>query len=417
MRQSDPPATVPARRPAASLRARPSFEAGTSAPRGFWLAAAAIALFLAASSAPSPIYAIYAQQWHFSAFTLTFIFAVYAVTLLAALLALGTLSDRLGRKTVILVALGILAAGELFFLCAQGVAWLVVARALQGLATGLLTSAASAALLDLVPPKRPGLPALVNSSVSTVGITLGAVGSGALAQYARHPTRLVYVVLLIVIVALTAAIIVRMDETVSFPRSSQARRWGVPPDLRRPFLRALPGLIATWAISGFYLSLGSSLASLITHSSNHLLTISLVAILSAAASISPLVLRGWSARTTTVFGCGLLAASTGATALAVSLSNPVILWVSAFTGGLGFGAGFVGALRSLLPLAQPSERGSLAASIYTVAYLSFSVPVIGAGILTVQIGLRPTAVIFSIAVSLLALAASLASAGQRALSS
>jgi MFS family permease len=123
----------------------------------FWLLATLLALLSAASSTPSPLYAVYAARWHFSSITLTAIFGVYALALLAALLTTGRLSDHLGRRPVVLLALLVLLAGVLAFIAASGAGWLFTARILQGLGTGMAAGAISAWLVDLQPPDRPGL--------------------------------------------------------------------------------------------------------------------------------------------------------------------------------------------------------------------------------------------------------------------
>src|SRR5260370_34604294 len=64
----------------------------------FWLLATLFAFFLFAAGAPSPLYVVYEAMWHFSSLTLTAIFGVYALALLAALLTTGRLSDHLGRR-------------------------------------------------------------------------------------------------------------------------------------------------------------------------------------------------------------------------------------------------------------------------------------------------------------------------------
>ena len=71
-------------------------------PVAFWSLAGILGLFLAAASAPSPLYQVYAARWHFSSITLTIVFAIYAIALLAALLVTGRLSDHIGRRPVIL---------------------------------------------------------------------------------------------------------------------------------------------------------------------------------------------------------------------------------------------------------------------------------------------------------------------------
>src|SRR5713101_6792365 len=96
----------------------------------FWLLATLLAFFLFAAGAPSPLYVVYAAMWHFSSLTLTAIFGVYALALLAALLTTGRLSDHLGRRSVVLLALLVLLAGVLAFIAARGAGWLFTARIL-----------------------------------------------------------------------------------------------------------------------------------------------------------------------------------------------------------------------------------------------------------------------------------------------
>ena len=110
-----------------------------------------VALALMASSTPTPLYSVYAAQWHFSALAVTEVYAVYAICVLLALLLTGGLSDLIGRRPVIVSALLGLVGAESIFMVAGGLDWLFVARSLQGLATGLLLGATGAALVDLHP--------------------------------------------------------------------------------------------------------------------------------------------------------------------------------------------------------------------------------------------------------------------------
>src|SRR6187200_3359801 len=129
---------------------RPSTTARTLSPGlAYALAGAIIGLALFASGTPSPLYGIYRELWGFSPVVLTLVYATYAFGVLASLLLAGRISDDIGRRPVLLVALGTLMATTLLFMVADSVAWLFAARGVQGLATGLALGAASAALLDL----------------------------------------------------------------------------------------------------------------------------------------------------------------------------------------------------------------------------------------------------------------------------
>jgi MFS family permease len=141
-------------------------------------------LLLFAGSAPSPLYVVYQAEWHFSAAVLTFIFAVYVLSLLAALVFTGGLSDRIGRRPTLLLALTVQLASMVMFAEARSVGWLVGARIVQGVATGMATAAASATLIDLQPVDRPRLGALAASISPSAGLAAGALGSGLLVQFA-----------------------------------------------------------------------------------------------------------------------------------------------------------------------------------------------------------------------------------------
>lgn len=149
-------------------------------------------MLFAASSAPTPLYRLYQASWHFSPVMLTVIFGAYALALFAALLTAGSLSDYLGRRPVIMLALLLAALSMALFLSASGPHWLIAARLVQGLATGIATTALSAALLDLQHQRG----ALINSIAPMAGMALGAMGSSALLILAPAPLHLVFVILL-----------------------------------------------------------------------------------------------------------------------------------------------------------------------------------------------------------------------------
>jgi MFS family permease len=128
--------------------------------RSLRIAGVLVGLALFAAGVPSPLYGIYRDLWGFSDLVLTLVYAVYAFGVLATLILAGRLSDEVGRRPVLLASLGALLGATVLFILADSVAWLFAARALQGLATGVLLSAASAALLDLH-PRRDAAEALV----------------------------------------------------------------------------------------------------------------------------------------------------------------------------------------------------------------------------------------------------------------
>src|SRR5437773_3554395 len=122
------------------VRKKPFWRATLSTGVAFWAAAMIAFLGFAANTAASPLYRIYQAEFGFSATTLTLLFAVYIVVLLLTLLVLGSVSDYAGRRPVMLAGLIVGAAACGLFLIAHALVLLFAARALQGVAAGLLAT-------------------------------------------------------------------------------------------------------------------------------------------------------------------------------------------------------------------------------------------------------------------------------------
>src|SRR5580704_14563049 len=237
----------------------------------FWLLASVFFLMNFAAGAPSPLYRVYQAEWRFSATTLTAVFAAFAVVLLVTLLFLGSVSDYLGRRPVIVAGLAVNAAACALFLLARGVGLLFAARALQGIAVGTATGALGAALIELQ-PEDSGLGTLVTSAFPSLGLAVGALGTSALVQYAAGPTQLVWWLLLGAYVVCIVAVLAMPESATPRPGvlASLRPQVGVPQRARGTFAVAVPCLIAVWALGGLYLSLGPSLAAQLTGSQNRL---------------------------------------------------------------------------------------------------------------------------------------------------
>ncbi|MDF3239439.1 MFS transporter [Pseudomonas veronii] len=344
--------------------------------------------FLAASSAPTPLYHLYQEGLHFSSGMLTLVFGVYALSLLAALLTVGSLSDHLGRKPVIFAALALNMLAMLLFINESGVAWLIAARTLQGFATGMATAVLGAALLDTDRQQGP----LVNSVAPLLGMACGAMGSSLLVEFAPLPTQLIYWTLLALMLG-QAMYVWRLPETVSrIPGALASLRptLHVPPQARRALWLSLPVDVAVWAMGGFYLSLAPSLVRAATGSTSNLIGGGLVAVLTLSGALMIFSLRNRPAQKVLRLGASLLAVGVALILAAVHSASLPLFFVATLIAGSGFGAGFLGALRSVVPLALPHERAGLMSAFYVLSYLAFCLPSLLAGNLIRSFGLIAT---------------------------
>jgi predicted MFS family arabinose efflux permease len=373
-------------------------------PAAYALVTSVIGLALFASITPSPLYATYRELWGFSPLVLTLVYATYAIGVLVALIVAGRVSDEVGRRPVLLAALGTLMVTTGVFMAAGSVEWLFVARGLQGLATGLALGAASAAMLDLHPRRDPAAVGLANGVLSAAGLGLGMLASATIVELLPAPRVLPYVLLLVLFtVAFAGALL--MPEPVD--QRSQLRltpqRPSVPAPVRRAFLLAALAVISSWSIGGLFFSLGPQLSSSLFHSADHLVSGLGVFLLAGSASVAQLAFgrsRPWAGA-----AGGSLALALGMLLIvAASAADSAALYVAgALIGGAGFGVAFLGALRALSAVIPPENRAAVMSAFYVVAYGSLSLPAILAGVLVTPLGLNTTFEVFGVAVAALAL--------------
>ena len=395
------------RRPVTRAAPGPARRGALPRTAGFWLVAGVLFLLLFVSGAASPLYDVYQAQWRFSATTLIAIFSVYVLAFLVTLLVFGSVSDYLGRRGVIEVALVVGAGACGLFLAAHGAGLLFAARALSGVSAGAATSAGGAALVDLQ-PESSGRAPVVTSAAILLGLGVGGLATSALVQYAPAPTHLVWWLLLGVCATAAVAVLAIPETRSRRPGvlASLRPRVAVPRQARATFAAALPGMIAAPALNGFYLSLGPSLAAQVLGSPDLLwggLVIFLVTGTGAAATVA---LRGLSGHAAMLAGCLTLVAGAAMTLAAIETASAAAFLAGTAVAGTGSGmAFFLGAYRILTPLASPGQRAGLISASWIVFYLAFSIPVLIAGVAVTHFGLHRTAVVYSAALAVLAAAA------------
>ncbi|WP_018560854.1 MULTISPECIES: MFS transporter [unclassified Streptomyces] len=390
---------------ACAAPARNGRRTGVLTPRAaFYLLASIVVSFLAASSAPTPLYAVYQAEWGFGPVTTTLVFGVYAIAVLASLLTLGRLSDHLGRRPVLLGALAVQAAAMVVFATAHGVPELMIGRVVQGLSTGAALGAVGAGMMDI--DWRRGT--VANSFAPGLGTATGSLVSAFLVQYLPAPTHLVYLAL-VGVFALQALGVALMRETLTRTPGALATLVPdvrLPRTVRRAVLNTAPVMIAVWALAGFYGSLGPALVRSLTHSASAVYGGLALFVLAGVAAAATLVLRSAPARGVMLTGIGTLIAGVALTLVAVEDGSPVLFFLGSAIAGIGFGSGFQGGIRTVMPLTAAHERAGVLSLLYVLSYLGLGVPSVIAGYLVVHAGgLVATAREYGAAVMVLALLA------------
>jgi MFS family permease len=371
-----------------------------------WVAAILV-LFMAASSAPSPLYVVYQHEWGFSATTLTVVFAIYVFGLLGSLLVVGALSDHIGRRPVLAAAIALEAASLVLFIAAPGVMVLATARIAQGIATGAAITTLGAALVDLNPSHAPGRAGVVNGVAPLSGLAIGSLGCGLLIQYAPAPTHVVYGLLLAGMVVAGCVVAVLPETSSRRPGGlgSLRPRVSIPARLRPEVYALVPILVASWALGGLYLSLGPSVAAGLFGLQSHLVGGLVVTMLCGTGALTAFVLRGWQTGRVLATAAVLLGVGMALSLAGVETDTAVLAGVGTVVAGVGFGAAALGGFGALARIAAPDERGELFAVAFVIAYLAFSLPAVIAGFASTTVGLRSTAEAYAVAVIVLSVTA------------
>ncbi|MFC5662251.1 MFS transporter [Kitasatospora misakiensis] len=377
------------------------------------LAPAAVALAfwvtMAGTTVPTPLYPLYQHAFGFSTFTVTVIFAVYALGVVAGLLALGRLSDQIGRRPVIVTALLLAAGAAALFEAADSLPWLLAARVLSGFGAALVTGAATAALLDLAPPERRLRAQTVALTANMGGLAGGTLFAGVLAEWAGSPLRLPWTVMLVLTGAALFGLFA-VPETVPAEVRAGARfhlrlqPLHVPPAIRPAFLRAALAGGAGFAVTGVLTAVSGLFLATVLGLHNHALTGLVVALAFLSTAVGQLLVRVLPPARTLPLACAglVLAAALVAGALLGGALPPLLL--GACVNGLATGTAIGTGLGAINGGVEPHRRGEAVSAFFAVLFTMLSVPVIGVGVLVRATGLRTAGVTFSAAVAVLALA-------------
>ncbi|MCS6549036.1 MFS transporter [Curtobacterium flaccumfaciens pv. flaccumfaciens] len=358
---------------------------------GFWILAAMLLVSVASSAVPSPIYPVYAAEWHLTPLMLTGVFAIYVAGLLASLLVAGRLSDHVGRKPVLVVGgLGVALSLGLFAM-ADGVVALIVDRIVQGVSVGLLIGALGAALIDNSLERHPTMAGVLNGVIPPIALATGAMSSGALVQWGPAPEQLVYLLFGALLVLLVLALFVVPEQVQRRPGALRSLRptISVPRSSRRLFRGVAGSLVASWALGGMFLSLVPSALGTVFGITNHFAAGALIAVVTGIGALTGLAIQRMDTRRAVLLGLVALVLGPIVTVSFVFAHSLPGMVVGSAIAGVGFGAGFQAPLRMLLATAAPTHRAGLLSTIYVVSYLAFGVPSVIGGLLEPSVGLVP----------------------------
>jgi predicted MFS family arabinose efflux permease len=345
----------------------------------------------------------------FSVTTLTLVFAVYVAGLVAALLTVGSLSDHFGRRPVLVASLVFAASATVIFWMAGGVFSLVLARVVQGIATGTATGALAAGLVELSPAGRPHLGPTMTAVGTSFGLAIGGGLAGLLVQANPRPDAFIFPALTVAFVVLAAVVFAIPETAVRRPggRAALRPRIRVPKETQRQFFAAIPAIVAGWSITGFFLALAPSVVRDVLHvrfSAAGGLSITVLYIANSAAG---LLAARRSARGATLLGAVLLSLGAAALAGALVLASAFVFIGGTFVVGLGVGMTFNGTFRDISEATGAQSRSEVFSAAFVVSYAALGIPALAAGLAAPAWGLERTGLLYATCVGALSVCAAL----------
>ncbi|MFJ6138198.1 MFS transporter [Kitasatospora sp. NPDC092286] len=359
-------------------------------------AAGAFAVCMAGTTLPTPLYGLYQQQLGFSELIVTVVFAIYALGVIGVLLSLGSVSDSVGRRPVLLCGLGLAALSALCFLFEGGLPLLCLGRLLSGLSAGLFTGTATAYVLELAPPGHEGRAAFASTAANMGGLGCGPLLAGLLAQYAPEPLRLPFVVHL-VLVAVSFAVTWCLPETVRPARplaAARPRLLRLPPETRGVFVPAGIAGFVGFSLLGVFTSVTPAFLAERLGVHNHAVVGLVVFLAFFGSTIGQLLGARLDPVRALPLGCLVLVVGLALMAGSLAWTSLPALVLSALIGGAGQGLALRGAVAVVARAAPVAHRGAVLSSLFVVAYLGISIPVIGIGVLTGPLGLAEAGLVF-----------------------
>ncbi|USX55316.1 MFS transporter [Lentzea sp. HUAS12] len=384
--------------------------AGRHHGRGFWAVAATFLVAMAYSTVPAPLFPLYVAREGLSTFAITVVFAAFAVGVVVSLVLAGHVSDRVGRKTVLIPALGLEIVSALLFLTSTSLPVLVVARVVNGLGVGMITATATAYLFDLHTRHRPGASSrrfeIVSTAANIGGLGVGALVSGVLAQYVSSPLSTPYVVLAVLLAVSVAAVALTPETVVRSRFSYRPQRISADHGDRAGYVAAATGAFTAFAVFGVFTSVSPGFVAGELHHPSRLLAGLVVFLVFGGAALAQTVTGGLAPGVRRALGLGGQALGVLLVVAGMQVTSFPVFLVGGAVAGIGAGVQFKASIGAVTAMAAPEKRGEALAGLFFIAYLGLSVPSLSIGLAT-RI-LAPTAVMTWFAAIVLVLLAAVA---------
>jgi MFS family permease len=367
---------------------------------GFWIVAAGYFTLAAFATAPTPLWPTYERLDNFGPIMVTVAFGTMVFGIAASLALLGHLSDRLGRRRLIVPALGVGVVSAIVMALSPSLPALLIGRLLTGVSIGLMAATATAYLSDLYRQARPQvkritLPGVIAGVASLGGLALGPVVVGAIAEVTANPLTVSYSVfggVMLLFLIVTLAVPETVDHKARF--AQRPVRFSLKPGHRSAFVVASSVGFYAFGVCGLF----SSLGAIIIRQQLGLTSVFVGGMgtfaIFASAAVSQVVFRSLPPRTMMLVGAVLYPVGLGLTALALIYPSLWLFLCAAAVAGAGAGLLFKAGLIESAEAAQVASKAGVLAVFFIISYLGLGTPSVLFAVTLQAVPLVPTMIWF-----------------------
>jgi MFS family permease len=371
---------------------------------GFVGAVYAFMIVMMGTTLPTPLYPLYSNVFQLSPLMITVIYAVYAVGVIGGLLVFGQLSDRIGRRYVLIPGIILSIISAIVFLFASNVGLLLLGRVVSGLSAGLFTSTATTTIVNLAPDDKKNQASTIASSVNMLGLGFGPLLCGVLAQYLPYALHLVFIVDIVLLIPAFIGIWL-MPEPIKDKQSFRIKvqKLSVPSNIRGTFIYAVIPVFVGFSMLGLFTAISPNFLGDILDIHNRAIIGLTVFLVFCASTVGQLLFKQKSDYNVLMLGSATLIVGVILVGISLLLSSYVLLLIGAIVSGLGQAFSFRAGLSTINSVSPQDKQAEITSTFFTIAYIAISIPVVGVGLLQLGLSIQGAGLTFSIIVVLLAI--------------
>lgn len=353
-------------------------------------AVCALVVLYVGSGGPIPIMTYYQETVGLTQGDLSMASTWYLLGTVVSLLFFPRLSDHLGRRPVVLVTLALAFVGCLMYTNMQSSAELMVGRLVQGIASGLGSSATASYVVEMCSRLPQWVGPAITSSATTIGLSIGTFSSGSIQQFSDMGPSVFFECVMVAVVVFAVAVVVGRETVSRKPGAvgSLRPRPAVPRSAYRMFAASAVIFVGTWSINGFFQSFSSSVVADSLGESNAFLAAVIFAALLAPNIFGGIAGRKLDTRRAQRIGFTAFVVCIAGVCAALWTGGLVMLALVLVVAGFCQGIAFTGSVNGLLAEAGVEGRAGMFSMIYLVSFGGSAIPNFVVGLLPDSVGLE-----------------------------